>query len=186
MKQSDKRIHVFLTGFMGAGKSRIGKTLAEQFGYTFYDSDELIEQKAGKEIRTIFEEDGETQFRSLESKVIKKLCLLKEPAVISLGGGAVQNEYNFNLIQKYGISVYIASSPEAILNRVKHTSKRPLLNVSKGKNYEARLLRRITDLLNQRIPTYEKSDIIIERDGMELEEIVDLIYKKIQQFRKTV
>lgn len=186
MKRSNKRIHVFLTGFMGAGKSRIGKTLAKQFGYPFYDSDDLIEQNASKEIKAIFEEDGERQFRIIESKVIKKICLLKEPAVISLGGGAMQNENNFNLIEKYGISVYIASSPEAILNRVKHTSKRPLLNVGKGKNYEARLLKRITDLLNQRIPTYEKSDIIINRNGLELEEIVDLIYKKIQQFRNTI
>lgn len=171
---------------MGAGKSRIGKTLAEQFNYPFYDSDDLIEQNAGKEIKAIFAEDGEGQFRLIESKVIKKLCLLKEPAVISLGGGAIQNDNNFNLIEKYGISIYIASSPEAILNRVKHTSKRPLLNVRKGKNYEAKLLKRITDLLNQRIPTYKKSDIIINRDGVELEEIVDMIYKEIQRFRKTI
>ena len=186
MKKSNKRIHVFITGFMGAGKTRIGKSLAEQFGYAFYDSDDFIEQSAGKLIKGIFEEDGEAQFRIIESREIKILCLLKKPAVISLGGGAIQNDDNFNLIQKYGISVYIYSSPEAILNRVKHSSERPLLNVGKGKNYDARLLKRITDLLNQRIPTYEKSDIIINRDGLELEEIVELIYKKIQQFRVTI
>jgi shikimate kinase len=184
MKQSDKRRHIFLTGFMGAGKSRIGKSLAEQYNYTLYDSDELIEETAGKAIKNIFEEDGEDQFRIIESKVIKKLCLLKEPAVISLGGGAIQNDKNFEMVEKYGISVYIASSPEAILNRVKHTSKRPLLNVAKGKNYEARLLARITELLNKRIPTYEKADIVINRDGLELEEIVKQMYIKIQQYRK--
>ena len=183
MRQSKKRIHIFLTGFMGAGKSRIGKSLAQQFGYRFYDSDDLIEQSVGKRIKDIFEEYGEEQFRMIESKEIRKLCRGKDPAVISLGGGAIQNEDNFTLIQKYGISVYIASSPEAILNRVKHTSVRPLLNVGKGKNFNARLLKRITDLLNERIPTYEKSDITINRDGMELDEIVDLIYKKIQHIR---
>ncbi|MBN1408148.1 MAG: shikimate kinase [Calditrichaceae bacterium] len=184
MKQSNKRIHIFLTGFMGAGKSRIGKALAEQYGYPFYDSDDVIEETAGKAIKNIFKEDGESQFRITESSVIKKLSLLKEPAVISLGGGAVQNEKNFITIKKYGVSVYIASSPDAILNRVKHTSERPLLNVRKGKNYEARLLARITELLNKRIPTYEKSDIIINRDGLELAEIVEQMYIKIQQFRK--
>jgi shikimate kinase len=184
MKQSDKRIHIFLTGFMGAGKSRIGKSLAEQYNYPFFDSDDLIEETASKAIKNIFEEDGEDQFRIIESKVLKKLCLSKDPAVISLGGGAIQNDENFKMIEKYGLSVYIASSPDAILNRVKHTSKRPLLNVPKGKNYETRLLARITELLNKRIPTYEKSDIIIYRDGLELEEIVEQIYIKIQQFRK--
>lgn len=184
MKQSDKRIHIFLTGFMGAGKSRIGKSLAEQYSYPIYDSDELIEESAGKAIKAIFDEDGETEFRVIESKVIRKLCLLKEPAIISLGGGAIQTDKNFDMIEKYGISIYISSSPEAILNRVKHTSKRPLLNVRKGKNYEARLLARITELLNKRIPTYEKADIIIDRDGLELEEIVEQMYIRIQQFRK--
>lgn len=186
MKLSDKRIHIFLTGFMGAGKSRIGKTLAQRFGYPFYDSDELIEKSAGKKIKNIFEEDGETYFRSIESDEIKKLCQIVDPAVISLGGGALQNERNFAMVRKYGISVYIASSPEAILSRVKHTNKRPLLDVGEGEKFEERLLHKIKDLLNRRAPTYKKSDIIIDRDGLELEDIVDLIYKRIQTFWKPV
>ena len=109
---------------------------------------------------------------------------MKDPAVISLGGGAMQNEKNFKMIWKYGVSVYLASSPEAILNRIKRSNKRPLLDVGEGENFEERLLQRITELLNERIPTYVKSDIIINRDGMELDDIVNLIYKKLQLFRK--
>jgi shikimate kinase len=184
MKKSAERIHIFLTGFMGAGKSRIGRTLAELLNYPFYDSDDIIEQSAGKKIKEIFEVDGEAHFRQIEFKEIKKLCQLKDPAIISLGGGAIMNEKNFDMIRKAGISIYIASSPEAILGRVKHTDKRPLLNVGEGDNFEIRLLERIAELLNARIPTYEKCDIIIQRDGMELEEIVDLIYNKIQSFRE--
>ncbi|MEJ2052512.1 MAG: shikimate kinase [Calditrichaceae bacterium] len=184
MHQSDKKRHIFLTGFMGAGKSRIGKTLAEQFGYPFYDSDDLIELAAGKKIREIFEQDGERVFRSIESAEIKKLCRINDPAVISLGGGAVQSEENFKLVQKHGVSVYLASSPEAIMNRVKNSNKRPLLDVGEGEDFEQRLLEKIKELLDLRIPVYERSDIAVERDGLELEEIVALIYKKIQIYRK--
>ena len=186
MKQTNKRIHIFLTGFMGAGKSRIGKALAQRFDFPFYDSDDFIEQSEGKKIKNIFEEDGEAYFRKIESREIKELCQMRDSAVISLGGGALQNQNNFAMVRKYGISVYIASSPEAILSRVKHTNKRPLLNIGEGENFEERLLDKIKDLLNQRIPIYENSDIIIERDELELEEIVDLIHKKIQLFRKPV
>jgi len=183
MHSYNKR-HIFLTGFMGAGKSKIGRLLAEKLSYPFYDSDKLIEQDAGKSVKEIFDQDGENFFRGLESHEVKNLCAQKDPSVIALGGGALNNPENFKLVQMHGISVYIKSSPVSIYERVKHSKKRPLLNIEEGENFEDLLLEKIKQLLEKREKIYQKADIVFNRDGLELENIVDVLNKKISNFRE--
>jgi len=175
--------HIFLTGFMGAGKSRIGKLLAKRFACSFFDSDKLIEEEAGVSIKEIFETKGEDYFRSVETRSIEKLCHLKKRAIIALGGGANINPANSEMIQANGISVYIKSAPHAIFERVRHSDKRPLLKIEQGENFDQRLLERINSLLKERNPVYEKSDIVFVRDGLELDEIIEKLFYRIQEFR---
>jgi len=172
--------HIFLTGFMGAGKSKIGRLLAKRLAYPFFDSDQLIEQNSGLSINDLFDRYGETFFRELESDQIKYLCARQNPTVIALGGGALLNPENFERIRQNGVSVYIRSSAKAIFERVKHTSKRPLLVVEPGADFEERLLQRIESLLQQRQSVYEQADLIFDRDGVEPDRLVENLYQKLQ------
>jgi shikimate kinase len=172
--------HIYLTGFMGAGKSKIGPLLAENLGLVFYDSDHLIEEKAQKKILEIFEDEGEGYFRDLESQTISCLAAMENPAVIALGGGALIRKANMSLIQQTGISVYISSSPEAIYSRISHSSKRPLLKVPSGTEKEHFLLSRIRELLSEREGLYKQADIILDRDQLPLEEIVRKLTTQIK------
>lgn len=178
MNHSPKK-HIFLTGFMGAGKSKIGRLLAERLSLPFYDSDKLIEKEIGKNIQDIFSAEGENGFRKLESEQLRKLCKLEFPAVIALGGGTLNTPENFRLVSEHGISIYIKSSPEAILKRVKHTRQRPLLNVGAGPDFETRMYLKICELLEQREKIYTKADIIFDRDHIELGKIIEVLQQKI-------
>lgn len=172
--------HIYLTGFMGAGKSKIGPILAENLGCSFFDSDHLIEKESGKRIFDIFEKEGEAAFRNMESNMIRRLANKSDPAVISLGGGALKRQQNLELIRQTGIRVYIKSSPESIVERVKHSTKRPLLRIEDGPDYEQRLLERIHALLGQRKALYEQAEIILDRDALELGTIVEELTRQIK------
>ena len=172
--------HVYLTGFMGAGKSRIGRTLAGHWSWPYFDTDKIIETEAQKSVFDIFENDGENVFRLHEAKVISKVSEGLYPSIISLGGGALKVDENFSTITKTGILVYIKSAPEYIFERVKHNRKRPLLQVDE-EDFEAALMHKIKKLLAEREHLYLKSDIIYKRDGMEPEEILPELTKRIEQ-----
>ncbi|MCD4691477.1 MAG: shikimate kinase [Calditrichales bacterium] len=171
--------HIFLTGFMGAGKSKIGSLLAGEISHPFVDSDKMIERETGKTVRQIFEEDGEESFRKMESEVIRSLADCESPSVIALGGGALTNKKNFDLVTKNGILIYIKSLPEAIYERIKDSKKRPLLNVPEGEKFKENMLFKINGLLNKRTAVYEQADVIIERDSLSLEEILKTLIKNI-------
>jgi len=162
---------------MGAGKSRIGRELKAGFNWSFYDSDSIIAAEAGKSVKEIFEQDGEPAFRQMETDCIRSLSKNAVPSIIALGGGALKNPENLEVIKRSGIVVYIKSSPEAILERVKHSKKRPLLENAD----ENEMLRRISSLLAERSKDYEKADIVFERDGLSLEEIIRKLYEQINQ-----
>ena len=164
--------HIYLTGFMGAGKSRIGRTLAAEWDWPFYDTDALIEQKTGKVILDIFEDEGEPAFRNYEKEMILHLATEKFPSIISLGGGALMQPDNDELIRQTGLLIYIKSAPEYIFKRVHHTDKRPLLKVKRDQNFDTELMKEIRNLLAEREPVYALADIIYMRDGLEPEEIV--------------
>ncbi len=138
--------NIILTGFMGTGKTSIGRYVAEQLGWPFVDLDDVIVARAGKPIPQIFAEDGEIAFRALEAAVCAEL---REPAglVIATGGGAVVNPANREALSAGGTLICLDAEPEAILARVGNGSDRPMLA---GQDR----LTRIKDLLAQRAPAY--------------------------------
>jgi shikimate kinase len=149
--------HIFLTGFMGAGKSRVGAILAARLGRAFVDTDALVEEAAGRPISDIFRESGEEAFRRLEHRAI---CRASEmpPSVISMGGGGVTREENWEVIRRSGVCVYLSATPETIFERVSRKGHRPLLA---GLNDRERM-EKIRSMLSAREPYYRRADLIVE------------------------
>ena len=108
--------NIALIGFMGAGKTAVGRTLAEKLGKRFVELDSLIEQKAGKSVAEIFQQDGEISFRELEIEVTKEVSRERN-LVIACGGGIVLNKINIDRLREESIIVYLVASPEVILRR---------------------------------------------------------------------
>ena len=165
---------------MGSGKSTIGKKLAQGLVKKFIDSDEVIEQIQGKEIKDIFADKGEAWFRKYEEETIARLTNISESCIISLGGGALISQKNLSLVVRKGYLVYIKSSPEEIWKRIRHSTRRPLLRHENDTWSRQDYIDRIHELLVQRETGYQKADIIIERDGKEADEVANLLINKIQ------
>jgi len=144
---------VVLVGLMGAGKSTVGRRLAEKLGLRFMDADQEIEQAAGKTIPEIFADHGEAYFRDGERKVIARL-LDSGPAVLATGGGAYMNPETRDLIKLKGVSVWLKADLPLLLRRVSRRSNRPLLKTGDPEG----VLRR---LMEERYPIYANADITI-------------------------
>jgi len=157
-------LNIVLTGFMGTGKSTIGKLLAEELKKDFIDTDLFIERRYGKSIPQIFEEEGEERFRELEVNVIKEITKRKN-AVISCGGGVVLNPVNVERLRKKGRIVLLTASLEDIMKRISEDRKRPLLREYK-----------IETLLKLREPIYfSVADFIVNTTDVSVEETVNII-----------
>lgn len=137
---------VFLCGFMGCGKSTIGKLLAKAMGLAYIDSDEYIVEQEKMTIPEIFEQYGEAVFRQKEAQVMKNLC--EKNAVISCGGGAMLNSETAEYANKNGVVVFADVPFEVCYERIKNDSNRPLV-AQKGE-------KGLLELYNQRYPIYEK------------------------------
>lgn len=147
---------IFLVGFMGCGKSTFGRKLAAQFKWDFIDMDDYIEEKFKKSISAIFNEEGEARFREIESEVIVELASLKK-VVVSTGGGTPCFNNNDELLNEFGLSVYIALPPETLFDRLKgEKAKRPLIaNLSDNE-----MLTFIQSKLKEREASYLSSTIV--------------------------
>lgn len=165
--------NIVLIGFMGSGKTEVGKRLADRLGYTFVDTDGIIEKKTGKSIADIFSEYGEDYFRKLESGVAGELSSTRGH-VISTGGGIVINRENILNLKKGGLIVWLKASPETIYKRVKSESHRPLLDVEDP-------LDEIKRLLGLRESLYAEADISVDTDGLDAGKIVDIIIEAYEQ-----
>jgi shikimate kinase len=175
-----KKELIFLTGFMGSGKSTIGPILANSLGYTYVDVDRRIEEKAQKKIVDIFNSDGEQIFRALERTSLIEITELNH-SVVALGGGTIANEENLQLVSQNGILVYLKLSPEEIIHRVQYRSDRPMLKDEQGKQLAPmQLQQRVNELLNKREPFYARADVIIRADNMRVGSTVDMIMKEIR------
>ena len=156
-----------LTGFMGSGKSTVGRLVADALGCPFLDLDALIEKKAGCSIPKIFSEEGEAGFRALEARLLADTVkrYASATAVLSLGGGALGNPASERLIREKTLCIYLQASPETLRERLAGSgAARPLL----AGNWEA--------LLERRLPTYEKTaHVILDTDGLSPEQIADEI-----------
>ena len=149
---------IFLIGFMGSGKTYWGKIWAQKKGLDFYDLDEIIEEKEGRYIATIFEKEGEDYFRKTETEALHTFSE-KNNCIIACGGGAACFNDNMRWMNENGTTVYLAASPQYILSRVKEEEKgkRPLIN----KLNEAELLFFIEQKLKEREPFYNQAKIIL-------------------------
>jgi shikimate kinase len=174
-----KRNLIFLTGFMGSGKSTIGPILANTIGYDFADVDKVIEERVGKKVKDIFQEDGERFFRSVEREIIEEMSR-REHHVISLGGGSVVDPANFTVVKNSGILVYLQSSPEHLLKRLQHKADRPVLSDSEGQRLSVDQLHdRVLQLYADREPIYSQAHLTIHTDEKKVGLTVDEIVKKI-------
>lgn len=151
---SGKGKHIVLVGFMGSGKSTIGRLLAEELERDFVDTDYLIKQKEGRTITRIFEEEGEKYFRSVESRVLRETLNKNKPSVISTGGGAPCFRNGMDVILEYGASFYLKVSRVTVLERLLADSTRPLVM-----NKTKRELRQFIDVsLRNREEYYLRAD----------------------------
>ena len=145
---------VFLTGFMGVGKTRVGRILAQQLGRCFLDTDRMIEQRAGKSIAKIFADEGEAHFRQLERDCVLEACQ-RPDAVVALGGGAITRADNVEAVRCAGVLVCLKADVETIFARVRRRSNRPLLAGLEPQAQRAK----IESLLRERTPYYDQADI---------------------------
>lgn len=183
---------VILTGFMGCGKSTIGRILAEKRGQELLDTDYYIEQKQGRSISDIFATQGEEAFRDMETEALRELIQKQEPMVIALGGGLpiggnlygeepvrqralLRGERNRELLAELGYVFYLKITPEEVYQRLKGDTTRPLLQTEDPYT-------RITGLLQQRDMWYEKcADEIITVEDKNKWLIADEIIRKLSR-----
>lgn len=160
---------IILIGFMGAGKTSVGKTLAQKTGLKLLDTDKLIEKQERTTISRIFETQGEEAFRTAETNLLKSLLEKKSAAIISVGGGLPLKEENQTLLKKLGLVVYLRIQPDTVLKRLKGDTTRPLLQGGDVKQ-------KVTALLTYRAPIYQKAaHITIDADHKTLNQIAEEI-----------
>jgi shikimate kinase len=159
--------NIVLVGFMGTGKTAVGRRIAERLGRELLDMDATIETRAGKSISRIFAEDGEPHFRALEHALVRELAA-RRGLVISTGGGIVLDPANIAAFERTGLVVCLAASPEVILRRVAHETHRPLLQADDKHE-------RITALLAQRAPLYAAVTHCIDTDPLSPNAVADRI-----------
>jgi shikimate kinase len=165
---------VALIGFMGTGKTAIGKILAEKLGKRFIELDELIEKRAGKTINNIFREQDEIAFREIEISTVKEVAGEKNQ-VIACGGGVVLNRINIDRLKQEARIVLLTATPSLIFKRVSTGNNRPLLNTEHR-------LRSIRELLKFRRPFYERAaDYNISTSKLSVEAVADQIIEKLRQ-----
>ena len=167
--------NIILIGFMGCGKTSVGKRLADTLDMDFLDTDEWIENKQNMTISDIFATKGEAAFRSMETECLKELLTREgKDFVLSVGGGLPIREENRKLLPQIGHVVYLKVSPEVVYNRVRNDKSRPLLQAPNPRG-------RIMDLMSARKNFYESAaDSIIEADNKEFVEIIEQIKEKCQ------
>jgi shikimate kinase len=130
---------LILVGFMGTGKSSIGRLVAKRIGFQFMDTDHHLESREGKSVAKIFSERGEAAFRDLETRTIESLAHLTR-CVIATGGGAVLREENRRLLRELGFVVALSAAPEVIYERVARNDKRPLVQTENPRETIKQLL----------------------------------------------
>jgi shikimate kinase len=171
--QSDRRIvNLALIGFMGTGKTSVGRLVAESLDFEYLDTDEMIQSGTGRTISDIFKADGEPAFRALEEKVVAGLAS-RPKVVIATGGGLPTNSKNLANLKMHALVVCLWASPEKIWERVKNQSHRPLL-------HDANPQAKIRELLAAREPFYKQADVLLNTELRSVREVAQQI---VHQFR---
>ena len=163
---------IVLVGMMGAGKTAVGRALAQRLGVSFLDSDAEIEVAANRTVPEIFERDGEPFFRTKETQIIERL-LAEKRCVLSTGGGAFLSEQNRMNISGKGISVWLNADLELLWNRVRNKDTRPLLRTPNPKST-------LQDIYDQRVPTYAFADMtVVSEEEYSIEDMVDRVVEAL-------
>ncbi|OQX80783.1 MAG: shikimate kinase [Candidatus Omnitrophica bacterium 4484_70.1] len=162
----DKK-NIYLVGFMGTGKTTVGKILAKKLKKEFIEMDEEIEKREGKKIVDIFRLFGEPYFRKVEKEVLKEIASCFN-LVVSCGGGVVVDRENLRILKESGIVICLKAKPSIIYERTKKTEERPLLNVPKP-------LKKIKELLAKRAPFYAKADYSVDTSTLTPEEVSEKV-----------
>lgn len=179
---AQRRERVYLTGFMGSGKSTIGPILANTIGYDFVDLDQSIERTEGRPISRVFAEDGEPYFRGLERNLLGAIAA-RSRIVVSLGGGTLVDSESFRLISGSGILVYIRLDPDLLFKRLQSKNDRPLLLDESGHRLSGEdLRRRIGQLAASRENLYAQADLIIDADERRVGLTVDRVVRALAPF----
>ena len=170
------RKNICIMGLMGSGKSVIGKDLSKYLNFKFYDTDKEIELKTKKSINEIFKEYGELYFRELEERICIKL-LNKNNCVISLGGGSITNKQVRKSIKQNSYSIYLQVKLSNLVNRLKSSKKRPLLNKDENK------IEILNKLYEDRQKFYERADFIVNNDTDKVH-VLDKIKFELNSYEK--
>lgn len=161
--------NIILIGFMGSGKSSVGKRLAKRIEYDFRDTDEMIVTSEGIEIEDIFCKYGEELFRDLETRLLMSIMDTLDKTVLSTGGGMPIRDRNAHLMRVMGRVIYLQASESTIIDRLSGDTTRPLL---KGES----LREKVERLLSERRTIYERAaDLTVNTDGKTFDDIVDEI-----------
>lgn len=165
--------NIILTGYMGCGKTTVGKHVAKRLGYIFVDTDEMIVEQQHRSINEIFADDGEAAFRVMETELLKQMIDAKrDHMVIATGGGMPIREENRRLLAVLGRVVYLKASPETIYGRVKEDTARPLLQCENP-------MKRIEEMLAIREPLYETgAAVVVDVDGLRQAETASEIIER--------
>lgn len=164
--------HIALTGYMGSGKTSLGKKIAKELDYPFVDLDAYIEEQHGQSIQDIFGEKGEVFFRELETKYLSQILAFTEnPVLLSLGGGVMESHVNAELLLSNSFLVYLKFSPKILRSRLENSkSKRPIIANLKGGELE----RFIEQHLSVREKNYCKAHYVLD-NVMDINERIQLI-----------
>lgn len=163
---------ISLIGLPGSGKSTVGRQLARRLQLPFTDSDQVIEQRIGCPIREFFEREGEERFRDIEAQVLDELT--QSPGVLSTGGGAVLRQANREHLHRRGKVVYLKSTPDELMRRLRHDTQRPLLQVEDP-------LQRLRDLHAARDPLYrETAHFVIDTGRPSVATLVNMIVMQLE------
>lgn len=165
--------NLVLVGFMGSGKSSVGRILSSLTGFALVDTDTLVAQEAGQSISAIFKQHGEDHFRALETKVLQSL-VGRIGLIVATGGGVITAEENRQLLPQIGPVVWLDASPEQLHQRVKH-SKRPLLQTDNPR-------RTLEELYRQREPLYrEAATVRIDSGNLTHRQTAEAVLAALQQ-----
>jgi shikimate kinase len=157
----------------GGGKSTVGRQLAKRLGWSFADTDALIEKRIGMPIRSYFDQHGEAAFRDVEVAVVDELSCLSQ-RVIATGGGAVLRKENRHFLSHRCQVVYLRSSPEELHRRLRHDTARPLLQVSDP-------LQRLRELYEQRDPLYRNvAHFVVDTGRPSVAALVNMVLMQLE------
>lgn len=169
-----EKSNIVLIGFMGTGKTAVGKRLAALLNMDFYDSDQEVEAVTGMTISRLFSRFGEIRFRSEENLAIARLAQHRN-SVIATGGGAVLNQANMELLRENGVIICLSATPETIYRRVKKRNNRPLLQ--KGDLFQT-----IQRLMAEREEIYKCADYYLDTTELDFPEIIERIMAFLAEY----